>query len=144
MDSPYVVASPGSDVARDVQVFQGLGLTRLADLRIKNMAPSFLKDHSSNSNIPKENWQSLLPEEPSLTHLEMMLWLESHSEKHLLHGSQWKAKWNKQHESLRLPPQFQFWCHSGGRLYPCNKPITPFQSLESHIYRYPNICNLTI
>jgi len=57
-EQPYVVASPGSDVARDVQVFQGLGLTRLADLRIKNMAPSFLKDHSSNSNIPKENWQS--------------------------------------------------------------------------------------
>jgi len=84
----YVVASPGSDVARDVQVFQGLGLTRLADLRIKNMAPSFLKDHSSNTNIPKENWQSLLPEEPSLTHLEMMLRLESHSEKHLLQGSQ--------------------------------------------------------
>ena len=51
MDSLYVVASPGSDVARDVQMFQGLGLTRLADLRIKNMAPSFLKVH-------KENWQS--------------------------------------------------------------------------------------
>jgi len=31
-----------------------------------------------------------------------------------------------------------------GKLYPCNKPITPFQSLESHIYRYPDICNLTI
>jgi len=124
----------------------------------------------------------LLPEEPSLTHLEMMLWMEwtysnkksqleensiqalqgpiccldrltpnlgiplirGHSEKQLFHESQWKAKWNKQHESLRLPPRFQFWANLGGKLYLCNKPITPFQSLESHIYRYLDICNLTI
>ena len=125
----------------------------------------------------------LLPEEPWLTHLEMMLWMEwTYSNKKsqleensiqalqgpiccldwlppnlgiLLIGepfrkatfskvSHWKAKWNKQHESLRLPPRFQFWANSGGKLYPCNKPITPFQSLESHIYRYPDICNLTI
>jgi len=43
------------------------------------------------------------------------LWLESHSEKHLFHESQWKAKWNKQHEAI------QFWCHSGGKLYPAQK-----------------------